>query len=164
MNQIRSRHFGVARVAGPQGMILLPEGRDHRKRIGFWKDPKKSIVNKVKHMKAFAEMRRRGDDWDGGVADYLQKQAALPDPKDFIDPDWNPRERDVVARYLDAGEEVNSYRGWSNCRICGKHNGSTDLGDAKYLWPQGFGHYVRDHSVRPPREFIDHIRRASGKP
>lgn len=43
------------------------------------------------------------------------------------------------------------YRGWSNCRLCGKHNGSKELeiihGDVKYRIPEGYLHYLEDHQV-----------------
>jgi len=48
--------------------------------------------------------------------------------------------------------------GFSTCRICGKSNGSRELVDSSYLWPEGLAHYVRVHSVRLPSEFIDHVR------
>jgi hypothetical protein len=43
------------------------------------------------------------------------------------------------------------YRGWSNCRLCGKSNGSKELeiirGNVKYLIPEGYLHYLVDHNV-----------------
>lgn len=43
------------------------------------------------------------------------------------------------------------YRGWSNCRLCGKQNGSKELeiirGDTKYRIPEGYLHYLEDHHV-----------------
>lgn len=43
------------------------------------------------------------------------------------------------------------YRGWSNCRLCGKQNGSKELeiirGDTKYRIPEGYVHYLEDHHV-----------------
>jgi hypothetical protein len=47
--------------------------------------------------------------------------------------------------------------GWSECRICGAENGSGERVDGSYLWPDGLAHYVRDHAVRLPREFIVHV-------
>ncbi len=85
-------------------------------------------------------------------------QPNLPKPQDFIDATWNKNEKEFIAGYLDNGVEMAAYKGWSNCRICNKVNGSTCLGDDDYIWPEGFSHYVREHNVKPPKEFIDYVR------
>jgi hypothetical protein len=49
--------------------------------------------------------------------------------------------------------------GYSPCRLCDNvTNGNLDLTDGSYLWPQGLAHYVRDHHVRLPAEFVAHVR------
>jgi hypothetical protein len=49
--------------------------------------------------------------------------------------------------------------GYSTCRICGDYrNGDRELTDGVYLWPQGLAHYVREHQVRLPSQFLDHVR------
>ena len=78
----------------------------------------------------------------------------LPDPHDFVDDTWDLQERRRVADYLDYGKEVAHYKGCSTCRICGQRNGSQDLGDGVFVWPEGLGHYIRDHAVRLPQAFI----------
>lgn len=81
-----------------------------------------------------------------------------------MDPDWDAEEREAVALYLEAGAssastlDIGVALGFSTCRICGKSNGSLELVDSSYLWPEGLAHYVRGHSVRLPREFVDHVR------
>lgn len=85
----------------------------------------------------------------------------LPWPTESYDVRWDDRERLLVARYLDCGQEHAAYKGWSTCRICGKGNGSRDLTDGMYLWPEGFSHYVRDHKVKPPQDFIDRVKQNS---
>lgn len=84
--------------------------------------------------------------------------SGLPHPKDLVDNEWDPSERESVASYLDSGETVNSYRGFSFCRFgCGCFAmGSRDLTDGTYLYPEGYSHYLREHGVKPPQEFIDH--------
>lgn len=167
----------VGQLVGPtpaQSMILPPDNArtgpntgDGRPRIGFWRDLPASRDRSVSHMRDFAEMKRRGiasggdDAPDGGVARYLREQAALPDAQAFVDPSWDPRERDAVAAYVDNGWELASYKGCSNCRICGLTNGSQDWGDEVYRWPEGFAHYIREHNVRPPPEFVAHALGAS---
>ena len=39
------------------------------------------------------------------------------------------------------------------------NNGNLDLTDGVYLWPEGLAHYVREHDVRLPDEFTEHVRR-----
>jgi hypothetical protein len=50
------------------------------------------------------------------------------------------------------------FMGYSTCRICGKHdNGNLELTDGTYIWPSGLEHYVREHAVRLPDEFVAHL-------
>jgi hypothetical protein len=80
-----------------------------------------------------------------------------PDPRDFIDSRWNDQERNLVASYLEQGDVPWVEAGLSTCRLCGKSNGSAELTDGVFLWPEGLAHYVRDHSVRLPDEVISHM-------
>ena len=82
--------------------------------------------------------------------------SELPWPTDYYDPHWDEEEREAVATYLDSGKIADSYRGWSECRVCGCMNGTSDMTDGTYLWPEGLSHYVREHNIRLPREFINH--------
>lgn len=93
--------------------------------------------------------------------DWVQRIAAgyehLPDPRDFVDPAWDPKTRAVVVDYLKSGSQLVQWRGWSNCRLCNVGNGSTCLSDGTFVWPEGFAHYVEVHGVRPPEEFARHV-------
>ena len=44
------------------------------------------------------------------------------------------------------------------CRICGAQNGSLELTDGVFLWPEGLAHYVTAHAVRLPAAFVEHVR------
>jgi hypothetical protein len=66
-------------------------------------------------------------------------------------------DRRVVASYLERGRLVNQYRGLSQCRFCGQSNGSAELTDGLYCWPEGLAHYVNEHEVRLPDEFTAHV-------
>jgi hypothetical protein len=46
--------------------------------------------------------------------------------------------------------------GQSSCRFCGADNGALEYSDGVYQWPEGLAHYVSDHSVRLPGEFVAH--------
>ncbi|MFF2623213.1 hypothetical protein [Oerskovia jenensis] len=93
--------------------------------------------------------------WQGRGAD------GWPDPADFVDPDWDDDERDLVVRYLTRGFVVRYYMGYSPCRLCGRDNGALELSDGVYVWPDGLKHYVADHDVRLPKEFVSHVVTAS---
>jgi hypothetical protein len=96
--------------------------------------------------------------WDGPEASGL-----WPNPQDMIDKEWDPDDRSVVAAYVSGGVIVRSFMGFSTCRICGHENGNLEWSDGTYVWPQGFGHYLTEHDVRPPAPFVEHaLHRAAG--
>jgi hypothetical protein len=37
------------------------------------------------------------------------------------------------------------------------NNASLELTDGTFLWPEGLTHYVRDHAVRLPDRFFEHV-------
>ena len=80
-----------------------------------------------------------------------------PDANDFVDHDWAQGERQMVADYLERGTLVNQYRGHSSCRFCKRRNGSAELTDGVFCWPEGLAHYVWDHNVRLPGRFVAHV-------
>jgi hypothetical protein len=83
----------------------------------------------------------------------------MPDPRDLIDESWSNQERELVASYFEHGFRPWAFAGQSYCRLCGKVNGSAELTDGAYLWPEGLAHYIREHSVKLPNEVLAHVRR-----
>ena len=83
----------------------------------------------------------------------------LPDPHDFVDESWDPDDRWDLVTYLELQPIARAYMGYSPCRICGINNGALELTDGTYIWPDGLVHYVRDHAVRLPRAFVQHVER-----
>ena len=85
----------------------------------------------------------------------------LPDPRERVDHSWPLHERVRVASYLRRGRVVAAYLGYSHCRFdCGvpvTMMGTRDLGDDRYIWPEGLHHYVEAHAVRLPAEFLEHV-------
>ncbi|MEO0468233.1 MAG: hypothetical protein AAF206_01335 [Bacteroidota bacterium] len=80
-----------------------------------------------------------------------------PDAEDFIVDAPYPHQADVVA-YLKKGTRMPHISlGFSICRICGISNGTQDLSDGKYMWPEGLAHYVEAHQLRLPAEFEKHV-------
>lgn len=98
--------------------------------------------------------------WKGSLFD------GLPDPRRLVDVTWDPHERALVVAYLKAGREANAFFGYSHCRFeCGKQDrdlGCHDLTDDVYVWPEGYAHYIEDHGVRPPADFVAHVMKRSG--
>lgn len=92
--------------------------------------------------------------WSGGTGDNSQ----FPDVNDFVDPSWWEVDMLLAYSYLQRGLTTRAWMGNSLCRVCGQSNGNLDFTDGTYVWPEGLAHYVRDHSVRLPEEFLDHIR------
>lgn len=90
--------------------------------------------------------------WSGGYGDNAHHSNAW----DCIDSDWDIQEHNTVVAHLRRGEATRHQKGFSKCRICGNANGSYELTDGIYRWPSGFLHYILEHDVKPPQEFINH--------
>ncbi len=85
------------------------------------------------------------------------QQSKYPHPSDFVDREWAEDERDFVTDYLRRGLVARAYMGYSPCRMCEKRdNGCLQLTDGVYTWPEGLVHYVVEHAVRLPSEFVEH--------
>ena len=82
----------------------------------------------------------------------------LVHPKRLIDPSLDPRVREGLAAYLQSGRLCNGYLGYSSCRFsCGipdTEMGDCEMTDGTWLWPVGLVHYVSDHDLQLPTDFI----------
>jgi len=86
----------------------------------------------------------------------VDSRERLPHPSELVDSAWDVDERELVVEYLLGGLPVIHMMGYSPCRICGENNGTSELTDGIYLWPSGLPHYLLEHSVRLPRDFVAH--------
>lgn len=93
-----------------------------------------------------------------------EEDEAKPDPGQFVDPGWDESEKQEVIEFLKKGEIVAAYRGYSWCRFSCKNNqnGTSDLSDGYYRWPEGLVHYVETHHIKLPDEFIQHVKSSKG--
>ena len=83
-----------------------------------------------------------------------------PEVDTFVDPSWDEDEQIQTSAYFSSGTRVHPHRGYSPCRFCGERNGSAELTDGTYVWPEGLVHYIREHGVRLPAVLVTHaIRR-----
>lgn len=90
--------------------------------------------------------------WDGPLTG-----PGWPSAEDFVDPAWDAEERELVADHLQSGLVAGRYMGHSVCRFCGCDNGCLELTDGCFVWPEGLAHYVLNHDVRLPKEFVTHV-------
>lgn len=79
-----------------------------------------------------------------------------------------PGIRTILADYLDSDRwpEIDDYCGLSWCRFfCGVSDdkmGSSEVSDGIWAWPEGLSHYVREHNVLLPQDFIAHVLNQGG--
>lgn len=87
--------------------------------------------------------------WNNGVEyeDYIWPQELVGEK--------HPNSAEICS-YLSRGVKAAAWMGYSYCRICGKTLGSHCLTDGFYIWPEKLEHYVSEHNVRLPEEFIEH--------
>ena len=87
-----------------------------------------------------------------------ERHPEYPDPAALVDETWSDDERDLVGIYLMSGTSLRAFMGYSSCRICGVLNGTGEFTDGEWAWPEGLAHYVLDHNVRLPEEFVRHTK------
>lgn len=104
----------------------------------------------------------------GFWADPRDPADERPHPHALVDPHWDADERAVVLCFL-AHRELTGVGscelGCSFCRFgCFGGEAAFELGcctmtDGEWAWPEALEHYVAEHAVRPPPEFVEHARR-----
>ena len=62
-----------------------------------------------------------------------------------------------VQNRLRSSFQFRDYDGRSKCRLCGQQNGSGEYVTQKFVWPEGYLHYMRVHNVSPNPEFVWYI-------
>lgn len=125
-------------------VVSHPDRSDERRiAIGYWSNMQKGMGT----TRAALE-----------IVSCLIKRQVLPHPSNFVDEEWDKEEKKMVADYLNKAGTLIKWKGFSTCRMCDKRNGTTCVGDDRFIWPKGFAHYIEEHNVRPPREFVDHVR------
>lgn len=127
------------------------------KRVGFWLDPDllpPRVPGMSPGVQAFVTLLAAG-------IQHANGNGFLTDPLKCVDATWVGPERDAVIAHLRAGRVVERYLGDSWCRFkCGASGevmGCADLTDDTYVWPEGYVHYLEEHHLKPPQEFIAHV-------
>jgi len=132
-----------ANLNGPTRGGRVFEKGPELKKVGFWREARKPM-GEMFHM-TYGQ---------GPI------ESSYPDVNDFVDAMWRKNHFDeytTVVAYLMEGQIKDAYKGSSQCRICGKTNGSCDITDGVWVWPEGFLHYIVNHDVKPPQEFVDYV-------
>lgn len=101
--------------------------------------------------------------WDPERKIWIKKLSCKEYPMPIVDPTWKDRKKFMIA--LEKLEKKvykpSFFKGWSDCRLCGRRLGSTEyqlkIKDTLYCWPDSVDHYVLDHQVKPPQNFIDFV-------
>jgi hypothetical protein len=82
-------------------------------------------------------------------------------PRILVDRDWQPSHRARLVEYLKLGAPCARYMGYSWCRFRCKTPdalmGTKDLTDGVWQWPEGLHHYVEEHGIRLPDEFVNDV-------
>ncbi len=90
--------------------------------------------------------------WNGGLS---SENDIWPDPKDFVSA-MLPLDKQKILSYFESAIQMPyAAGGVSKCRFCDKGVGNREFTDGKFLWPEGLPHYVDDHSVKLPDEFLE---------
>ena len=89
----------------------------------------------------------------GEDSDY---PAAWPHPRELPKRDWDPALKRRVCAYLESGRQIARYMGYSNCRFpnCVERLGTADCSDETWVWPEGFEHYIAEHDISLPEQFL----------
>src|SRR3954453_22040451 len=108
----------------------------------------------------------------------------LPHPQPLVDPTWEQSRHADIVTYLKRGHPYRLARGLSYCRLGCKgirlqrtpvegvearvdefgwyqtetemSNGSAEMCDDVWCWPEGLAHYVEVHQIRLPDDFVAH--------
>lgn len=79
-------------------------------------------------------------------------------PSRLVDSNWELECRDQIIQYLRSAPSVAHYRGLSPCRFGCGWNGSGEQSDGEWRWPEGLAHYVEQHHVKLPDDFVTYMR------
>jgi hypothetical protein len=110
--------------------------------IGYWCGDRK----------AFAAAHRSQRYWNEEEASWWIH------PKYLVDDNWESVDRPAIVAYLRNASVCAHYRGLSYCRFGCGWNGSQEQTDGTWRWPEGLAHYVEQHAVTLPDEFVAHMR------
>jgi hypothetical protein len=95
------------------------------------------------------------------------RDESYPAPQELVGA-LPEEQRRSLTHYLESGATFEEYLGYAWCRfVCGASTqsalermdtrlGTRDLTDGIWVWPEGLAHYVREHGIVLPEEFMEH--------
>lgn len=124
------------------------------------------VIETKKNRKILLELAKEGYD----LSDYIRKEGFWCKTEDraefykeFPFPKENSGNPDELFLFVKKLKFVQSkvvkqgYMGPSKCRICGVLNGTSSYISARYVWPEGYEHYLIGHNVQPTAGFVLYI-------
>lgn len=120
--------------------------------------PAPSAKAKQKPRIDWSNLKKVGFWYSGGYIPSFHhpRNEHYPHAQDHVG-EWDPDELKIVVEYLQNPIDFTQHRRSSLCRFCRVRVGSQDYTDGVYVWPQRLEHYLLEHSVRLPEEFIQHV-------
>lgn len=91
---------------------------------------------------------------------HSQSEPHYPHPKHLADLKWRTHDRARIVKYLRDGKRGHGWLGYSYCRFgCFGGDPNEAMGraaqtDGLWVWPEGLAHYIEEHHVQLPDEFL----------
>jgi hypothetical protein len=68
------------------------------------------------------------------------------------------KDKDMLIHYLISGTRLLVALKVSKCQMCDQLLGTTGLTDGEWTWTSQLAHYVSEHNLKLPEEFVETIR------
>lgn len=88
----------------------------------------------------------------------------LPDPRQLMSVKWERDRRSMIAAYLSSAAVLERLDSKQTCSICGADGGRKERTDGVWRWPEMLAHYVAQHGVQLPQEFIAQMEQEDFRP
>ncbi len=139
----------------------MAEIKEYRK-IGFWKENNEKnnfplpIISKNQYQNDFIEKIKL---WNNDLINYHSIISPIELRKMLIDYNLNSQKLNELCEKYPLS--IVSYCGYSFCRLCPiKNNGDCEVywiaakSQRKWIFPTGYFHYIVEHNIEVPKEFI----------
>jgi hypothetical protein len=89
---------------------------------------------------------------EGFFRKFEDEASSLPWP--VPEPEWERRSEFLERlQVIEATSGHMDWMGYSICRLCGRSNGASDYKAGRWIWPEGYRHYISEHLIRPSADF-----------
>jgi hypothetical protein len=119
------------------------------KAVGYWVEDVRIFVSKKEKILSWLR---------GGRKSEIVKYHECCVPSELPKCGYSDEVKERIIGYLSAGYRYSAELGYSWCRFkCGIEShemGDKDLTDGEWIWPEGYVHYLKEHDVKVPDEFV----------